>query len=360
MGAVTSDFYHRDAVFAAEMDRVFRPSWLCVGFAEDLKNPNDFITTDIGPHGIVVQNFKGELRAFRNVCTHRFSRLQTEPCGNRPLTCPYHGWTFGKDGAPVGIPFERQSFGFSAEEKVSLSLDTYAVEVVGNFVFVRMEPGDVTLRDYLDTYYDMLAHLGGLCTDRVESERFVWEGNWKLAMDNAAEAYHVPLVHADNFSLILHNDLSITTEGEHATSTGELKERSVKWWANACRALKIERSDQWQGYMSAVIFPNIVLTFSYGAFLTFQTFDPIDKDCFTIKTAAWIGTNRGGAARAMIHENLREFTASVRADDEHIIAQVHKGTRDLPTPRRAVLGAMEAGPAQLQRAYAERMKGVLA
>ena len=64
-------------MLARELEAVFKPSWLCLGFVDDLKSDRDFITAQIGPHSIVVQNFGGELKAFRNVCSHRFSRIQT-------------------------------------------------------------------------------------------------------------------------------------------------------------------------------------------------------------------------------------------------------------------------------------------
>jgi phenylpropionate dioxygenase-like ring-hydroxylating dioxygenase large terminal subunit len=63
----------------------------------------------------VLQNFKGEIRAFANICSHRFNRIQTEPRGNRPLMCAYHGWNFDESGFPRGMP-RREGFDLSDRE----------------------------------------------------------------------------------------------------------------------------------------------------------------------------------------------------------------------------------------------------
>ncbi|HVS76343.1 MAG TPA: aromatic ring-hydroxylating dioxygenase subunit alpha, partial [Steroidobacteraceae bacterium] len=190
LGRIPADHYYRPDVLDAEIERVFKPSWLCVGFTQDLRNHNDFITAEIGHRGIVVQNFHGELKAFRNVCTHRFSRIHCARQGNRVLQCPYHGWTFGADGAPIGIPLNKQCFGLDEADRRALALQSYALDTVGHFVFVRMSKSGPSLRDFLGELYDDLAHVSDVCPDRFETEQYDWAANWKLGMDNAAEGYH--------------------------------------------------------------------------------------------------------------------------------------------------------------------------
>jgi choline monooxygenase len=357
LGAIPADFYHRADVLDAEIEHVFKPAWVCAGFTEDLKNPNDFLTTRLGKHSIVVQNMKGEIRAFRNVCAHRFSRIQCDAHGNRPLTCPYHGWTYDGEGKPIGIPMNGQSFQFDDADRARLALDQYEVSIVGNFVFVRMMPGGEDLKTFLGAYYEELEHLSAVCTDRVENERFEWRGNWKLSMDNSGEAYHVPLVHSENFQLILNLDLEISTEKEHSRYFGTLKERSIKWWAGVCKSIGVKRSERYQDYVSFLIYPNIIITFSYGAFMTFQTFDPVAPDRFVIKTAAWLAQNRGGAARPVVHEALRAFTAHVRDDDEKILAVNQDGVEDVETIRPPMLGVIEGRTKHFQQAYMAHMQG---
>ena len=86
-------------------------SLLVVGPASSLAKPRDFLThADSGTPLLVIRQEDGSVRGFLNVCRHRGVRVVDEPCGNqRTFSCPYHGWTYGADGALKGIPF-RQGF----------------------------------------------------------------------------------------------------------------------------------------------------------------------------------------------------------------------------------------------------------
>jgi phenylpropionate dioxygenase-like ring-hydroxylating dioxygenase large terminal subunit len=355
LGLVPPDHYYRDDCLDRELERVFKPSWLCVGFTDDLVNHQDFITTEIGPLGIVVQNFRGELRAFRNVCSHRFSRIQCARSGNRPLTCPYHGWTYDERGQPVGIPFNTQSFGFGDAERAALRLDPYKVETCGRFVFVRMTETGPDLRDFLGGCYNALEHLTGVCTDRFETLSLEWDGNWKAGMDNAAEGYHVPLVHPDSFGQVLSLDLRIETDRDHSLYRGSLTDRSRKWWDTVGRGIALTPSDIYPEYTNFLIFPNIVITLSYGAFLTFQTIEPIDATRLRINSTAWLAGNRGGNARDVVVDQLKAFSHQVREEDRMICATAQRGLRDRASQRPAVLGEMEGRILHFQRAYARHM-----
>lgn len=357
LGCIPPSYYVRDDIFPLELKRVFETSWLCVGFTADLRNHNDFITAQLGDRNIVVQNFCGQLRAFRNVCSHRYSRIQTQRCGNRPLQCPYHGWTFDEQGIPSGIPMNRQCFNFQDPDKDRLALERYEVDTVGHFVFVRMSRHGPVLQDFLGNFYADLQHVSEVCTDRFESASFDWAANWKVGMDNAAEGYHVPLVHPDTFGAILPLDLHITVDAEHSRYIGGLKDASIRWWANVQKAIDLQPSQRYPGYANFLIFPNIVVTYSYGAFLTFQTFEPLSTHALRINSTAWLASNNGRAARNMVVDSLKVFSEAVRNEDRDICAHVQSGMRDLPDDRPLMLGTLEGRIAHFQRAYMARMQG---
>ncbi|MDI7776134.1 aromatic ring-hydroxylating dioxygenase subunit alpha [Asticcacaulis sp. EMRT-3] len=354
-GRIAADYYHRDDVLAAELEHVFKPSWLCVGFLQDVQNHQDFITARIGHHDIVVQNFHGELRAFRNVCSHRFARIQCASTGNRPLQCPYHGWTYDGAGRPVGIPLNGHSFSLDEADKDALALEAYALETVGHFVFVRMSREGPSLQTFLGSFYDDLHHVSETCPDRFEKDSFDWEANWKLGMDNAAEGYHVPLVHAESFGEILSTDLTLTTDAGHSRYVGQLKERSLKWWGNVAKSIRLEPGDTYPHYASFLIFPNIIVVYAYSAFLTFQTFDPTGPQTLRIHTSAWLARNNGRAARDMVVESLRGFSAQVRDEDRDICAKAQRGTREAGA-RRPLLGVMEGRIRHFQETYIQYMQ----
>jgi choline monooxygenase len=355
-GDISNDYYYRSDIEKIELTNIFKKSWLCVGFTDDLHNHNDFITSQIGPHSIVVQNFRGKLRAFRNVCTHRFSRIQCDKKGNRQLMCPYHGWTFNSEGVPIGVPFNKQSFNLDETAKKNLALESYNIELCGRFVFVKMDKSGITLRDFLGKYYDALLHLTEICTDRFETASFEWNANWKMGMDNAAEGYHVPLVHSNSFALVLSLDLKIETECEHSLYTGNLTDRSLKWWNSVAKNINLIPSKIYPQYANFLIFPNIVITFSFGSLLTFQTLEPINSEKLRINSTAWLASNKSGAARDMVVESLTLFSETVRNEDKEICEIAQQGLQDLPVTRPPLLGSMEGRIKHFQRSYAKRME----
>jgi choline monooxygenase len=355
LGKIPADYYYRADILAAELRDIFGTSWLCVGFTEDLKTHNDFITAQFGSKSVVVQNFNGTLKAFRNVCSHRFSRIQCEALGNRVLQCPYHGWTYDKDGVPVGIPLNGHSFNLDEADKQALALEAYELETVGHFVFVRMKKEGRSLKDFLGTFYEDLLHVSEICPYRFEQHSFEWAANWKLGMDNAAEGYHVPLVHADSFGLILSMDLEISTDKDHSRYTGKLKERSLKWWRNVHKAIKLEPSTVYPEYGNFLIFPNIVVTFSYGAFLTFQTFEPLGTDHLRIHSTSWLAKHKSGPASQMAIDSLKVFADQVRGEDRDICKVAQQGVHDAPKDRPPLLGKLEGRIAHFQNAYHDHM-----
>lgn len=123
----------------------WRTGWFCVAPAAAVANDGDHVTIDLPDLSITIQNFRGTLAGFRNVCSHRSAQIR--PCGRGRgmLRCPYHGWTYNREGAPVGIPENEALFGLSAEEKRKLALHPVSVALYGPLLFARVAPSGETL-----------------------------------------------------------------------------------------------------------------------------------------------------------------------------------------------------------------------
>jgi nitrite reductase/ring-hydroxylating ferredoxin subunit len=131
--------YTDEKKFISEQKLIFQSQWQFIGFTIDLEQNNDFITRSIGGRPIVIQNFKGEIRAFDNICRHRHSIIQCNPKGNRSLTCPYHAWTYDRSGVASGI-FHKDDFNSSLiNDPGNITLRRYRVETSGKFVFVSLD-----------------------------------------------------------------------------------------------------------------------------------------------------------------------------------------------------------------------------
>lgn len=73
--------------FEKEKVNLFSQIWNFVGFTSDFVEVNDFVVSNIYETPFVIQKVKGKIKAFKNVCSHRHSLIQTSDKGNRPLLC---------------------------------------------------------------------------------------------------------------------------------------------------------------------------------------------------------------------------------------------------------------------------------
>ena len=96
-------FYPTEALYAAELQRVWHGGWLFAGFAFEVPNPGDFLTLSVDQAPVlVIRGDDGVVRAFHNVCRHRGTQIcRTERGHVRALVCPYHSWTYSQRGELV-------------------------------------------------------------------------------------------------------------------------------------------------------------------------------------------------------------------------------------------------------------------
>jgi choline monooxygenase len=187
--------YYRDPELAElEQKKIFARSWQLVGHVSNLPNPGDYLTGTAGVEPVLVLRADdGELRAFRNVCRHRGSRLLngSGQCG-KAIRCLYHGWTYRLDGELIGVPEGRSIAGL---DKAELGLFPARVETMCGLVFVNLDIHAQPLAEQVTGLPERLApyNIEGL------SPYGEWRGtqpsNWKIVIDNYNEGYHVPIAH---------------------------------------------------------------------------------------------------------------------------------------------------------------------
>jgi len=192
---ITSNAYHNQSLYEQELATVFGNNWIFVGTDFDLGKNNDFITLDVGDIPVVVQNFRGVVKAFRNICLHRFNKIQTERKGNRPFFCTYHGWPYLPSGKPVLSKKFREDFA----DLDCLKLDEFEVDKCGIFYFLKPSVSDTGLRDYLGDYYSVLETFGEALGKEIYNEEMPHKANWKLLVENVLECYHCKTVHTETF-----------------------------------------------------------------------------------------------------------------------------------------------------------------
>ena len=201
-GRVHRRVYSDPEVFDLEMERIFGRAWLFVGHTSQVPMPGDFITTELGRQPVIMTRHRdGSVHVLLNRCTHRGPKVVNERCGHAArLTCCYHGWTYDTDGRLLNVPvpegcgegFHREAFSLARAPRVG--------EYRG-FVFASLAPKGSSFEDHIGPMKGNIDDLvdrapdGTLALD-VGMHRYIYQGNWKLQVENVLDSYHVPFGHA--------------------------------------------------------------------------------------------------------------------------------------------------------------------
>jgi choline monooxygenase len=199
--ALSPHLYLDPEVLGLEDERIFSRTWQFAGHVSQVAEPGTYITTNAGSQPVlVVRDDEGRLRAFRNVCRHRGSRLLSGSgeC-KKAIRCRYHGWTYRMDGQLIGVPEGRQIPGL---DKSSLGLFPARVEELCGLVFVNLDIHATPLAEQVAGLPERLARYG-FERLRVRQERPSSQpANWKIVVDNYLEGYHVPIAHPGLMRLV--------------------------------------------------------------------------------------------------------------------------------------------------------------
>ena len=198
-------FYTDAAAARTEREAVLAPTWVCLGFGSELDSGHARPIDLAGLPLMMVKDRDGEVRVFHNVCRHRGHRLVSEPCKLAgAIRCPYHSWTYGLDGrlrAPPHIGghgvHEAEGFDRSARGLVAVRTAVWL-----DMIFVNLSGHAAPFEEFiapLVARWEAFVGPGGLDALRPAAHdgRMDLElgCNWKLAVENYCESYHLPWVH---------------------------------------------------------------------------------------------------------------------------------------------------------------------
>ncbi len=207
---IPSPWYFDEEIAELENSAVFGRTWQVVGRADQVQAAGQFLTADIaGEPIVVVRGEDGQLRGFYNVCRHHAAAVVTEPQGcAKQFRCPYHGWTYGIDGALKGmVEFD----GVCNFERGANGLVPVRVGIWENFVFVNPDAEAGSLLDFLGSIPPIVAPLEMAKKLKFFDRRvYTLKCNWKVYVDNYLDGgYHVPHAHKGLSSVIEYTKYTI-------------------------------------------------------------------------------------------------------------------------------------------------------
>ena len=207
---IPAPWYFDPGIAELERSSVFSSTWQVVGRVDQLRDNGQFFTAELAGEPLVVARGEdGQLRAFYNVCRHHAAAVVTEAQGcAKQFRCPYHGWTYGIDGALKGmVEFDGvRNFDRAKNGLVPIRVDTWE-----NFVFVNLDGRASPLLKFLGIVTDLVTPLE-LSKKLHYFDRRVYtlNCNWKVYVDNYLDGgYHVPHAHKGLSSVIEYTKYTI-------------------------------------------------------------------------------------------------------------------------------------------------------
>ena len=189
-----------------ERKKLFEDKWVVIGVASSVPNSGDAKPFDLlGIPLIILRDKKNNIRVFHNVCSHRGYKLLQKPCNiKNVLRCPYHSWSYNFDGKLVATPHlggmnKHDSDDFSKE---SSGLKEVRTSVWLDMIIVNISNNEISFEEYIKPLQDRWSKFWSeedqqLIHHADDYGYFLLEAkcNWKFAIENYCESYHLPWVH---------------------------------------------------------------------------------------------------------------------------------------------------------------------
>jgi carnitine monooxygenase subunit len=334
--------YYDPEFFEAEKRAFLRAAPQVVCHESEIAEPGEWRTIEyLGESVIVIRGDDGEVRAFSNVCRHRGSRLVDGEGGcSKVLTCPYHAWSYARDGRLVGVPHRQEYPGLQTEK---LSLFPVALETWRGFIFVALEPGAPSVHEMMAPYehevaayrFEELRAIGRVTLRRRPL-------NWKTIADNYSDHLHIPVGHPGLTRLFARNykieakDHVDRMEGDLVEKISENpSERAYQNLLPKADHLPATHRRKWLYYK---LFPNVAFDI-YPDQVDFMQFLPVSATETVIREISYALPDDSREMRAVRYLNWR-INRKVNAEDTELITRVQLGMQS-PTYVAGPLGTSE-------------------
>ncbi len=326
------------ALFEREQRAVFARSWVHVADAIDLPAPGSYVAATIGrtPVLIVRDRKTGELRGFLNACRHRGAQLlEGKGTCEKQIKCPYHGWSYGTDGALHGVPY-RDEFACDVSQ---LGLVPIRVGTAGPLVFACLDDEAPPLADWVGALPAALAEAAVDSWQLAFELHYELEANWKLFVENANDGYHIPFVH-DVLTDLLVADSGVTVLEPHSAYTHANVDPKYVPPGFDPKAAKIR---------FGCVFPNLIPVLSPND-LTYIRVDPVAHDRLALFVRSYDSGELGP---------LRDFrkAAFERTTDQDIavVLRTQRGLQAVGLPAGVHSTRLEERIGHFERMWARAM-----
>ena len=272
-----------------EKEKIFKNNWTMIGVASSVLNPGDAKPFNLlGIPILIVRNKDNEVKVFHNVCSHRGFKLVDQECKlKNVIRCPYHSWSYDFNGKLTVTPHigglgKHEVEGF---DKNKSNLKEIKSNIWMDLIFININSNAKPFEDFIKPLEDRWSKFISkkdqkLIRHSTDNGYFnmTVNSNWKFAIENYCESYHLPWIHPElnkvsNISDHYHiedENLNFSGQGSNKYSQqfdGNIKFKCFPNWPTELS----EKSE----YVS--LYPNVMLGIHIDHFYAFWL-EPISNN----------------------------------------------------------------------------------
>ena len=272
-----------------EKEKIFKNNWTMIGVASSVPNPGDAKPFNLlGIPILIVRNKENEVKVFHNVCSHRGFKLVDQECKlKNVIRCPYHSWSYDFNGKLTVTPHigglgKHEVEGF---DKNKSNLKEIKSNIWMDLIFININSNAKPFEDFIKPLEDRWSKFISkkdqkLIRHSTDDGYFnmTVNSNWKFAIENYCESYHLPWIHPElnkvsNISDHYHiedENLNFSGQGSNKYSQqfdGNIKFKCFPNWPTELS----EKSE----YVS--LYPNVMLGIHIDHFYAFWL-EPISNN----------------------------------------------------------------------------------
>lgn len=196
-----NEHYVDHSVFEEEKKAVLFDNWVGIGIGADVPNEGDVFPVEFaGMPLLIVRENIDTIRVYQNTCRHR-GMILIQAAGNvrGTIRCPYHSWCYGLDGGLRSTPHAGGP-GHNLDESIdrkSLGLIEIQSYIYREVVFVNISGKAPQFTKYAEKLMKRWKELDKPLFHGGKESSFSFDVacNWKLAVENYCESYHLPWIH---------------------------------------------------------------------------------------------------------------------------------------------------------------------
>ncbi len=314
--------YRDPAWHAAEVEHVWKTSWVYVGRRAELPAGTVRPVELVGQRLILVHDEAGAIRAFHNTCRHRGAELCAAegPIRGRRITCPYHQWTYDTQGRLISTAFGTPTGDFRKEEHGLFPVHLHEWR---GFLFVCLAD---TPPDFTQAPIPALPTLDNWPLEGLaRGHRRQWDMacNWKIFWENYNECLHCPGVHPNLSQRVPVFERGINAPNEavdwapDAAPIPVLSEGASTWTVSGkpCGPVfpELTEAERAAGASFLTFYPTCYIT-AHVDFLRVGTLTPLGPER-TLLTIDWLFAPETLAAPGFDLADAVDFSAQVVDED---------------------------------------------